>query len=67
VLENIQRVLKEGNYKLMNVGANDIMTGINNCINDPSFQDTSSLPKSAGDVLQADQIIQILSTFLLSN
>lgn len=67
MLENIQRVLKEGNYKLMNVGANDIMTSINNCINDPSFQDTSSLPKSARDVLQPDQIIQILSTFLLSN
>ncbi|XP_058776342.1 pectinesterase inhibitor 2-like [Vicia villosa] len=67
VLENIQRVLMEGNYQLMNVGANDIITDINNCINDPSFQDTSSLPKSAGDALQADQIIQILSTFLLSN
>ncbi|CAK8533100.1 unnamed protein product [Lathyrus sativus] len=67
VLENVQRVLKEGNYQLMNVGANDIMTDINNCINDPGFQDTSSLPKSAGDALQADQIIQTLSSFLLSN
>ncbi|XP_058783300.1 pectinesterase inhibitor 2-like [Vicia villosa] len=67
VLDNVQRVLKEGNYHLMNVGANDIAADINRCINDPNFRDTSSLPRSAGKALQDDQVIQTLSTFLMSN
>ncbi|RHN50633.1 putative pectinesterase inhibitor domain-containing protein [Medicago truncatula] len=66
VLGNIQRVLKEGNYNLMSVGANDIMHDISDCINDPNYHDTSSLPNYGQVALQIDQIIQIIAGFLMS-
>lgn len=66
VLGNIQRVLKEGNYNLMSVGANDIIHDISDCINDPNYHDTSSLPNYGQVALQIDQIIQIIAGFLMS-
>jgi len=67
VLGNIQRVLKEGNYNLMSVGANDILHDISDCINDPNYHDTSSLPNQGHVALQIDQIIQIIAVLLKSN
>ncbi|XP_045791992.1 pectinesterase inhibitor 2-like [Trifolium pratense] len=61
VLGNVERVLKEGNYHLMSVGANDIMQDIRNCIYDTSYHDTSSLPSYGEVALQIDQIIQIIA------
>jgi pectinesterase inhibitor-like protein len=61
VLGNVERVLKEGNYHLMSVGANDIMQDIKNCIYDTNYHDTSSLPSNGEVALQIDQIIQIIA------